>query len=104
MDARDRDLFARFDRNDELIVQLQREMLSGEFAQAQELAEIRQSVELAKMEPPAGASAATKAKAIGTILASVIVALVTAAVQNGWLAESKATDPKQLPIPVSTYQ
>lgn len=103
MEPRDRDQYARLDTVDDLIVQLQREMLLDDQKQARELEQIRQSVEMQRMEPT-GASAATKAKAIGTVIASVIVAIITAAIQNGWFAEPKKTDPKELPIPVSTYQ
>lgn len=104
MDPRDRDQYARLDANDELIVELQRGMLTDDQRQSRDFEELKRSIELQKMEPPPGASAETKAKAIGTILASVVVALVTAAIQNGWLNEPKAPDPKESPIPVSTYE
>jgi len=103
MDDRDRELFARFEKNDELIVQFQRGMLAGDQAQARELDELRKSIEMRQLEVPT-ASAATKAKAIGTGLASLIIALIAAAIQNGWLAEPKAKDPGELPIPASTYR
>lgn len=103
MDARDRDQYARLDAVDELIVDLQREMLTGAQKQARELEQIRQSIEIQRMNPPT-TSAATKAKAIGTGLASLIVALIAAAIQNGWLTEPKPKGAGDSPIPVSTYQ
>lgn len=103
MDARDRDQYSRLDQVDRLIVQLQREMLAGGQRQAQELEQLRQSIEMQRMQPPE-TTAATKAKAIGVILSSIIVGLVTAALQNGWFDPPKKADPKNAPIPVSTYQ
>jgi hypothetical protein len=103
MDARDRDQYARLDAVDDLIVDLQREMLTGAQKQAREFDDLRRSIELQKMDPPT-TSAATKAKAIGAGIASLIVTLIAAAIQNGWFTEPKPKDPANLPIPVSTYQ
>jgi hypothetical protein len=104
MDQRDRDQYARLDAVDDLIVDLQREMLSGAQRQARELDEVRRSIELAKMEPPKGASAETKAKVIGVAVSAALVGLINAAIQNDWFAEPKTKDPGELPIPASTYQ
>jgi hypothetical protein len=103
MDQRDRDQFKRLDANDELIVQLQRGMLTGTQQQAKELDQLRLSIELQKLEPQ-GASTATKAKAIGTAIGAVIVIVAGAAIQNGWFSEPKKGDPKESPIPISTYR
>lgn len=111
MDARDRDQYARLDTVDELIVELQREMLTGaqrdrleRDRQARELEEVRRSIELQKMEPPKGASVETKAKVIGVAVSAVLVGLINAAIQNGWFEPAKEKDPGEQPIPVSTYE
>lgn len=103
MDQRDRDQYSRLDANDDLIVQLQRGMLTGKQQQDKEFDQLRLSIELQKLEPPT-ASAATKAKAIGAGIASLIVTLIAAAIQNGWFTEPKPKDPGHQPIPMSTYQ
>lgn len=103
MDDRDRDLFARFDKNDELIVQFQRGMLAGNQAQVREIERLSHIAEQQRMNPPT-TPVATKAKAIGTAIGAVIVFVVGAALQNGWFTEPKPKPPKELPIPVSTYQ
>ncbi len=105
MDSRDRDrIFAKLDRADELIVDLQHGMLTEDQRQSREFEEAKRTIELLKLEPKKGASAATKAKVIGTVLGSVIVYVITAAIQNGWFADPKPKDPGELPIPVSTYE
>jgi hypothetical protein len=103
MDARDRDQYSRLDAVDELIIQLQREMLRDAQRQARYLDEVRRTQQELQMNPPA-THATAKAKAIGTGIASLIVTLIVAALQNGWFTEAKAKDAGELPIPVSTYQ
>jgi hypothetical protein len=106
-----RDDFSRLDAVDELIVELQREMISGAHRealerahQAREFEEVRRSVELAKMEAPK-TTIETKAKFIASVVGGIIVFVIGAAIQNGWLTSPpKKVDPKNAPIPVSTYQ
>ncbi len=102
MDPRDRDQYARLDANDELIVELQRGMLTEDQRQSREFEEAKRTIQLLQLEPPSTAFA-TKAKVIGTVIGSAIVYVIAAAIQNGWFAD-KEPDPKESPIPVSTYE
>lgn len=101
--SRSVDIFDKLDRNDELILHMQHAMLSGSQQQAQELDELRHSIELRKMETPT-TSSATKAKVIGVGISAVLVGLVNAAIQHKWFEPPREPDPKQSPIPVSTYR
>jgi len=109
--ADDRDDFSRLNTVDELIVELQREMISGAHhdalerdRQSREFADVKRTIEMAKLEPPKGASVETKVKFIVSIVGGVIVFVIGAAIQNGWLSTPKAKDPGEQPIPVSTYE
>lgn len=101
--SRNGDIFDKLDRNDELILGMQHAMLSGSHQQAQELEELRHSIELRKLETPP-TSPATKAKVIGVAISAILVGLINAAIQHKWFDSAQPPDPKHSPIPVSTYR
>lgn len=101
--SRNGDIFTKLDRNDELIVRMQHAMLSGAQQQALELEELRKRDQQRQLDVPT-TSSATKAKVIGVGISAVLVGLVNAAIQHKWFERPHEPDPKQSPIPVSTYR